>query len=230
MSAQLALPLVLDPATTFDSLVVGDNQVLFARVQQVIEARKFDMIYWWGQAHVGRTHCLQACCHVQQHAGLMPMYIPLRQHQDLSPCILQGLEQTSLLCLDDIDQVAGHEAWETALFHCYNRCQTNQVPWLVTASLSPMQVPWRLPDLRTRLGSGEVYQLHELNDEQKCQALQQHCNVLGLSLPTEVAMYWLRHSVRDMRGLMADLRKLDRASWQNQRALTVPFLRSVLAL
>lgn len=229
MGAQLTLPLVLDSATTFDTWVVGDNQVLYARSQQVIEASKFDIIYVWGQAHTGRSHFLQACCHAQQRAGQVPMYLSLRE-QHVSPDILQGLEHTSLLCLDDIDHVAGDAAWEAALFHCYNRCQANQVPWLVTASASAMQVPWGLPDLRTRLGAGEVYQLHALNDEQKCQALQQHCAALGLDLSPEVAMYWLRHSQRDMKSLMEDLRKLDQASWQKQRALTVPFLRSVLAL
>lgn len=229
MSAgQLTLPLALDHGATFASWLAGPNQLPTGRLQQLVSQPVFGIVYLWGARGSGRTHCLQACCHWQQAAGLSPMYLDLAQHASWSPEILEGLENTTLLCLDRVDALLGHVGWETALFHCYNRCQMAGVPWVVAASQPSGHLRWHLPDLKTRLGSGETYHLQLLSDPEKCEALQKHCAVRGLVLSPEVGLYWLRHGERSMPELMRDLERLDQAAWQTQRALTIPFLKSVL--
>ena len=34
---------------------------------------------------------------------------------------LSGLETHEIVCLDDVDRIAGQRVWEEAIFHLYNR-------------------------------------------------------------------------------------------------------------
>lgn len=228
MLDQLTLPLSTSQPNTFKTLVVESNTLLANQIHTVLHAGAFAMVYLWGQAGTGRSHYLQAACHALQQQGGVPAYVPLQNHVNLQPAMLQGLEQMALVCIDDIDQVAGHLDWETALFHCFNRCQAAGTPWLVAAHCAPNQLSCELPDLRTRLSSGVTLQVQTLSDRGKLLALQKHCAQLGLSLPDEVGRYWLHHGSRDMRVLMQQLQQLNQASWQCHRALTIPFIKSIL--
>jgi DnaA family protein len=52
----------------------------------------------------------------------------------------------------------------------------------------------------------------------------------GLYLSNEVAVFLLNRLPRDSRGLMTALEKLDGASLQEQRRLTLPFVKDILGL
>ena len=67
-----------------------------------------------------------------------------------------------------------------------------------------------------------------MTDVLKQQALISHAQSRGLILPEEVAQYLLRHYSRDMPSLMLVLKRLDKASLQAQRRLTIPFVREVI--
>lgn len=225
---QLTLPLNTSQADTFGTLVIESNTLLMNQIQTMMGSDGFSIVFLWGQAGSGRSHYLQAACHALQQQGRVPAYVPLQNHASLQPAMLEGLEQMALVCIDDIDQVAGQTDWETALFHCFNRCQATGTPWLVAANCAPNRLPCVLPDLRTRLSSGVTLQVQALSDRGKLLALQKHCAQLGLSLPEEVGRYWLHHGSRDMRVLMQQLKQLNHASWQRHRALTIPFVKSIL--
>ena len=88
----------------------------------------------------------------------------------------------------------------------------------------PAQLPLR-DDVRTRLAWGLVYQLHELTDAEKEDALRAHAAARGIVLPPEVLAYVLTHMPRDMRTLMAILDALDAYAMAAKRAITVPLVR-----
>ena len=78
-------------------------------------------LYCWGSVGSGKTHLLQACCRHADELARTAAYLPLQDSLELPPELLQGWEHYQLVCVDDIDAVAGHAAWEEALFHCFNR-------------------------------------------------------------------------------------------------------------
>ena len=84
-----------------------------------------------------------------------------------------------------------------------------------------------MPDLRSRLQWGPVFQLKPLSDEKKIIALQLRANQRGLVLPDNVAQYLLTHFPRDLFTLFERLDELDKASLAMQRRLTIPFIKSV---
>jgi DnaA family protein len=99
----------------------------------------------------------------------------------------------------------------------------------VSAKSSPASLNIKLADLISRLNWGPVYQLQVLEDADKVQAMQQRADQRGFELPDEVANYLLSRYPRDLHSLFALLDRLDFASLQAQRRLTIPFVKSHLA-
>ncbi|MFO8025534.1 DnaA regulatory inactivator Hda [Thiohalophilus sp.] len=224
MTRQLPLGVRLQDAATFENFLPADNE----RVLDALHTADTPSLYLWGAAGTGKSHLLQAVCHQAAVRNQRAAYLPLAD-PGLEPAMLDGMEQFERLCLDDLEAVAGDPAWETALFHVYNRLIAAGHQLLVTATGSPTALGIQLPDLRSRLGWGPVFQLQPLGDAAKRQALQQRASARGLSLDDEVTAYLMSRCPRDMRSLFALLDGLDEASLVAQRRLTIPFVREYLA-
>jgi len=221
---QLPLGIGLREGVTFDSFHFGDNEE--ARHTLVQGEQRF--IYLWGPPGSGKTHLLQALGHQAATRGETSAYLPLTDAAELSPDYLQGLEQLSLVCIDDIDSIARQPQWEEALFHLYNRIRAGEARLALTAGSSPANLPIALPDLRSRLSWGLVLRLTLLDDDGKLVVLQQRARARGMELPTEVGRYLLHRISRDMTSLSDWLERLDERSLAAQRKLTIPFVRELL--
>ena len=221
---QLPLRIGLRDSATFDNFLVGDNQA----VVHAFQSGQEPYVFAWGVSGTGKTHLLQAACHAADAQGGQSAYLPGSELQSLAPSILEGLEHLALVCLDDIQAVAGDAAWERALFDLYNRCRDAGTRILVAGTNAPGGLGVMLPDLVSRLSWGPVYQMRTLSDDQKLEALRRRACARGFSLPTEVARYLLHHASRDTKSLFLLLERMDRASLAAQRKLTIPFVRDLI--
>ncbi len=228
--SQLPLNIQLHDDATLSSFYPGDNKEVLEAVKHFAYGKEGMFLYIWGQAGVGRSHLLQAACRAASEIGDAVVYVPLLEQKQLSPGILQGIDDIPLVCIDDINIIAGQPLWEEALFHLFNRIQVQGGRLLIAADISPRNLTVILPDLKSRLTSGVIYQVHRLSDEQKINALQLRASQRGLQLAKAVAQFLLSRCSRNMRELFSMLEKLDRASLAEQRRLTIPFVKQVLAL
>jgi len=228
--AQLPLNIGLDSQATFTNFLVGDNRLLLDYLQRFSQNNIDWFTYLWGAPGSGRTHLLHATYYLaeqrQQHAA----YIPLREIHQVSPKLLENLEDFALVILDDVQLIVGNRAWEEAVFHLYNRIQSAKHKLIMSADQPPQQLNIQLPDLQSRITAGVIFKLHALSEAQKVSALQLRATQLGLNLPIEVAQFMLHHCPRDLPSLFITLEKLDRASLAAKRKLTLPFLKQVLNL
>ena len=228
MEVQIPLGLSLKDSATFANFVSGENEVAVHGLMQCAEGKGDSLFYLWGET--GKTHLLQAVCHQAASAGRAISYIPLRQKEDFSVDVLQGLESLQLICIDDLDAIAGDQDWELAMFSLFNRLRDSGTQMIVTASAKPADIGIQLPDLVSRMGWGLVFHLQSLNDEKKLQALQLRAKTRGFELPDESGKYLMRRFPRDMHALFEILDRLDQASMVAQRRLTIPFVKEVLGL
>ncbi|SCZ62846.1 DnaA regulatory inactivator Hda [Thiohalomonas denitrificans] len=226
MSAQLPLGVGLRDGATFDNFFAGPNTEVVLQLERGNEP----FLFLWGGAGSGRSHLLQAACHRVSGESGGAVYLPLSKSTELAPEMLEGLETMALVTVDDLQQVAGHTGWEVGLFHLYNRARESGCRIVVAADAPPGPLGISLPDLRSRLSWGPVYQLLPLVDADKRVALQLRAHHRGMELSDEVANYILRRSPRDLHSLFSVLEHLDRASLAAQRRLTVPFVREQLAI
>lgn len=227
MVQQLTLNIELTDCIQFSNFVVGDNAEVVAALQALWQVDEF-CYYLWGDLGVGRSHLLQACCHDAQAANKSIFYIPFASVDTLSPLILQGIDTFDLVIWDDVDAIAGNADWEEALFHAYNLLQATKRKLIVSASCSAIVNPIHLLDLRTRLASGVSYQLKPLSDQQKLLALQQRAHEHGMTLSDQVGRYLLSHYSRNMSALFKILTKLQAATLQSKRKLTIPLVKEAL--
>ena len=225
---QLTLGIRLRDSARFDSFLPGPNAEPLAALRALAEGQGESPLYCWGPAGSGRSHLLQAAC---QHAGARgrgAAYLPLAEHAALDPAMLEGLEAMPLVCLDDVQAVAGEAHWEEGLFHLFNRIRERGGALAVAADRAPAALPLALPDLRSRLEWGLVYALAPLDDAQRLAALQLRARRRGFELPDDTGRYLMRRVPRDMPALFELLDRLDEASLAAQRRLTVPFVKGVL--
>jgi DnaA regulatory inactivator Hda len=228
MMRQLPLAVGLKDNRNFETYQVGPNREAVDTLMCCAWGRGERHVYIWGPPGVGKSHLLQAACRHAGEFGIAAVYLPLGQASELPVTVLEALENVPLVCLDDIHCVAGQCAWEIGLFNLFNRVRSYGDRLLIAGRSAPTRLGLKLTDLSSRLGWGLVFQLHDLDDEQKLKALQARAKVRGLALPRHAGCYLLRHYPRDMASLFALLERLDRASLTAQRRLTVPFIRRVL--
>ena len=171
---------------------------------------------------------LQAVCNSAASPELSCAYVPLTRLDEFTPDMFASLEELDLVCLDDIEQAAGHDHWEMALFHLFNRLRDANTPLLMSSGQSPNGSRIRLPDLKSRLSWDLSYQLRSLDDDMKITALQRRARDRGFELTGPVVEYLVNRVNRDTHNLFRWLDQLDRHSLQEQRKLTVDFVKQIL--
>lgn len=232
MSRQLPLNLRLKDSSSFENFLPAANREAVAHLRAAVTAlargRALEpVLFLCGAPGTGRTHLLQAACREAQHTGGSALYIPFSEIDALASAMLEDLEQATLVCLDDVERIAGNAAWETAVFALCERLRAAGGMLLAAGARPPRELGLQLPDLATRLGWGPVYALAPLSDGERLEAVRLRARNRGLEMPDEVARYILVRYPRDLDSLFVLLDKLDVASLAEQRRLTIPFLRSI---
>lgn len=228
MAKQLPLQFVFRANLTFEDFYPGANLAVVTHLQQCIAGIGELFVFLWGQTGLGKSHLLHAACHAAQLAGQTTFYFDLNQTTNVSPELLQGLEEAELVCLDNVERIANRMDWELALFNFFNRHRENGHKLIVSSVVSPKELPLQLADLKTRMNWGLPLKIQTPDDEGRIAALIYKARRMGLGISPQVGRFLLTHADRDMASLWKLLDQLDQASLSAQRKLTVPFLKQLL--
>lgn len=210
---QLILELLPEAPPRFDNFVAGGNaETLTGLAAWLAPESREPSLLLWGEAGAGKTHLLRASEALYHDAAADP---------DL---IIVG-EASGFHAVDNVEALSN--TGQIALFNLFNRLRSTGGRLLTAADQPPRHLTLR-EDLRTRLGSGQIYQLHVLTDDEKTEALTTQASARGLRLPPDALDYLLARAPRDMRSLMSLLSALDRYSLEHKRPITLPLLREVL--
>lgn len=225
---QLALNLRLRDGSSFDNFLPASNPELLDRVRSIAQAEApAAFLFLWGEAGSGKTHLLQAACRAMQQAGRDSAYVPLAAARELSVELLEDREQATLVCLDDVDCIAGEPAWERGLFALCEHLRAARGRLIASARAAPGHLGLQRPELATRLASGPVYQLRSLNDGGKIEAIRLRAHNRGLEISEDVAYYIFKRFPRDMHSLFELLDRIDRLALESRRRITIPLIREL---
>ncbi len=228
MTIQLPLAFKLPDNMSLDNFIAGKNSEILHALRNLVQAPTEPLLYISGPRQSGKTHLASALCLSATEANLGCAYLPLAELADHPPTALQGLHGLELICIDDVEAIAGKPEWEEALFVLFNQSRDASTRLLFTADRVPGSLPLKLADLKSRLSWGISYRLEPLADEDKIQLLLQAADQRGLILKQDVASYILSRYSRDIPALLTILDQLDQASMAAQRKLTLPFVRQQL--
>ncbi len=224
---QLPLGVRIPDRAVFESFSPAKNRQAVEHAIRVADGDATGATWMCGPAGVGKTHLLQAIC---ARAGdrARAAYVPLVELSPLGVGVLDGLGALECVCLDDLDGIVGRIEWERALFGLLREVQERDGRLVAAAASPPALLSWALPDLGSRFSAATIFQLRELNERERQEALQLRARVRGFELPEETSRWLQRRFPRDMRTLYELLDTLDEAALVAQRRLTIPFIRSVL--
>jgi len=127
--------------------------------------------------------------------------------------------------VDDVQKL--DEASQIGLFNAINEARQSGGRVLAAGNAPPAQLPLR-EDLKSRLAWGLVYQVRTLTDDERGVFLRTEAERRGMHLADDVISYLLTRMRRDLPSLTAILDKLDRASLEQKRLITLPLVRDTL--
>ena len=219
---QLLLDIQPLPSPTLANFLPGRNTELLQVLTNVLSKQEKErFVYLWGVRGCGKSHLLQATVEAYTQRNLKAVYFSAKNHYEFP--VDSAID---CVAIDDIDAL--DVSAQAELFNLYNRLRDESHAFLLlSGAMAPMYLEMR-QDLVTRLGWGLVYQVHELTEEEKIQAMKSHAADCGFDLSQEICLYLLRHGQRDLPSLIMTLDALDRYSLVNQRQITIPLLRELL--
>ena len=227
-SAQLPLALNVSDKANFSNFHHGDNSELIAAIQSYVKRSESRSLYFYGPSSTGKSHLLFAAMRLAKNEGIKCSYLSLADSR-ISPEFLQELDLQHIICVDNVNEWAGDDFKEAALFTMFEQIKHSGGHLIISAGKLPELCGFKLVDLVSRLASGLVYPLLELTDKQQAEAVKMRANERGLIMADEVINYLLSRSSRNTGELFAILDKIDRASLIEKRKVTIPFLRSIVS-
>jgi DnaA family protein len=228
MSTQLPLQFEFRANQTFANFFVGANQEIVSHLQSSVACNGELQIFLCGQSGLGKTHLLQACCHLAHALRRSSFYLDLASSHLPDAAILTGLDSLDLVCFDNIEAIAGKSDWETAFFHFFNQHRDSEHTLIVSAACLPNETGIQLPDLKTRLNWGLTLKIQPLAENDRITALIFKANQMGFEISPQVGLFLLTHYDRDLSTLWQLLEQIDKASLAAKRKLTIPFLKQIL--
>ena len=223
------IPLQLEPPRPdrLEDFIPGPNANVLQAVRHLLD-EPGSFLFLSGPQGSGKSHLLNGLCHAAREQGMGAFYIALKRLPEEAAAGLEGMQMLDLVCVDDLDSVAGNGNWEKALFRCFNEVREAQGRLLVASSRPLKSLPLGLPDQASRLAWGVRLNLQPPDDAGKTEILRQSARSLHISLPDDVQSYLLKHGKRDMASLLTAVEKLKDAAFAEKRKITIPLAREVL--
>lgn len=233
---QLPLRLIERPEPRLSDGVVGRNAQALEALERMVRAGPpgYEALLLWGSPGAGKTFWLQAWAHA---LGPHAVWV------DCGPASLVDAPATSaasgrlqerlesahsgqrVWLLDNVDRADAATA--AALFQLYNWAREAGCRCVATSSAPPLRVDLR-DDLRTRLGQGLIFELHELDDLEKKTALRERAARLAMPLSDDLLNYLITHLPRDLGLLIRVVDALNDYALARHRVATIPLLKELL--
>ncbi len=219
---QFVLELAAPPAPTFATFVAGGNAAALLALQLHADGRlPHRAFYLWGQSGVGRTHLLHAAVHAAVAARRSAAYVDAGSlHADSS--IDRNLD---LIAIDNVNGLTADGAQR--VFEWFTRQSDGRDGIVLAADGPPASLAARA-DVRSRFGSGIVFEIVPLSDAEKHAALRAHAMARGLPELDEVFRYLLARADRNLGTLISVIDTLDRYTLSTKRPPTLPLVRQIL--
>jgi len=157
-------PPALNPALTFDTFVVGDeNRVAHDAAQKAAaESGGVSPLIIFGTSGLGKTHLLNAVGHAAHAAGRTVVYAPAERFgNDYVRAIKDGAierfraryRNCNVLLIDDVQFFEGKDKFQVEFFHAFNDLHDAGAQIVLTADRPPAQLAL-MDALRSRLQWG----------------------------------------------------------------------------
>lgn len=207
---------------TYESFVVGScNQFAHAASLAVAEApgRTYNPLYLYGGVGLGKTHLMHACGHAiktrNQHLSLC--YISSERFMndlinairyDRTQSFREKYRSVDVLLIDDVQFMAGKERTQEEFFHTFNALYDQQKQIVISSDCPPREIPTLEERLHSRFEWGLIADIEPPDLETKIAILKRKGDLIGVSIPDDVAMFIasrVKSNIRELEGSLVRL-------------------------
>lgn len=207
---------------TYESFVVGScNQFAHAASLAVAEApgRTYNPLYLYGGVGLGKTHLMHACGHAiksrNQHLKLC--YISSERFMndlinairyDKTQMFREKYRSVDVLLIDDVQFMAGKERTQEEFFHTFNALYDQQKQIVISSDCPPREIPTLEERLHSRFEWGLIADIEPPDLETKIAILKRKGDLIGVTIPDDVAMFIagrVKSNIRELEGSLVRL-------------------------
>ena len=232
MFVQMPLKIGLRDDACFQTFVTEKESIAVAlnALQAALLKNSGNAFYLYGKGGVGKTHLLQAACRFVTEKESASVYLPMSDDGlPLIPDVLHGLEQTPLVCLDDMNHLIGNAKWEIALANLITKSSVQGHTIILSGEKAINDWDICTQELAKALMNVLPIAMQGLEEKAEViEALQRHSAKMGFELPNEVGNFLVKQFSSDLQELLAVLKLLEQATLVEKRRLTLPFVKQVL--
>lgn len=207
---------------TYESFVVGScNQFAHAASMAVAEApgRTYNPLYLYGGVGLGKTHLMHACGHAikARNKHLRLCYISSEKFMndlinairyDKTQSFREKYRSVDVLLIDDVQFMAGKERTQEEFFHTFNALYEQQKQIVISSDCPPREIPTLEERLHSRFEWGLIADIEPPDLETKIAILKRKGDLIGVSIPDDVAMFIasrVKSNVRELEGSLIRL-------------------------
>src|SRR6266496_3696570 len=212
----------LNAKYTYDSFVVGScNQFAHAASLAVAEApgKTYNPLYLYGGVGLGKTHLMHACGNAikQRNRHLKLCYLSSEKFMnelinairyDKTPSFREKYRSVDVLLIDDVQFLAGKERTQEEFFHTFNSLYDQQKQIVISSDCPPREIPTLEERLHSRFEWGLIADIEPPDLETKVAILKRKGDLIGVSIPDDVAMFIasrVKSNVRELEGSLVRL-------------------------
>ena len=232
MAAQLILPIGVEDSPDLDNFIDTPNKNLLAFLKQRLEQRiagqpgSYTGVFIWGEPSSGKSHLLLALSKwVEKNGGAARIVVPEATAMEKG----ENDQRDQIYLLDDVESFISDAGAERDLLTLIEGIKQQNATLLITARHAVSGQTIELPDLSSRLLAMDSFECLVLQDEDKRKVLLQRAAQRGIILSDEVLNWLFTHTARDLRVLLELLERMDVHSLSQQRKVTIPLIKSILA-
>lgn len=225
LARQLVLPLQNSDEPGLGSFVpVGHSALALAHLAQL--SAPAAPVYLWGPGGAGKSHLLSAAAARLRQAGAQVEWLGAQRPLPWPQAADLAADGTLVFVIDDAHALSADQ--QHAAFSLLVSAPSARSVVLAGGDVPPIDLRLR-DDLRTRLAQGLVFELEPLDDDGVRHVLTAAAHRRGMVLSPELSQYLITHFARDLKFLMNLLDQLDRYALAQQRGLSIPLLKQMLA-
>ncbi len=234
------LPL-FEPKNTFDSFVVGNNQLAHAAAVAVAQnpGRSYNPLFLIGGVGLGKTHLLHAIGqHVSQNLRAAKVaYVSTERFTNEFIDALQNnrlmrfrkkFRETDVLLIDDIHFLAGKERIQEEFFHTFNALKEARKQIVMTCDRPANEIQGLENRLVSRFEWGLVADIQPPDIETRLAILRKKSDQMRYTLAPDVAQFLAERIRANIRRLEGALTRVASYSRLTGHPITVERVRELL--